>query len=65
MEYQVLRKKKTRKNRKTLNAKVENFLQSIESNDSESEPFSDFKSNQDNHMDNLSNNPYARPTSII
>ena len=59
-----IQRKKTQKNRKSLNKKVENFLQSIESSDSDSEPFSNFTTNDENHRENLSNNPYARPTSI-
>ena len=59
-----IQRKKTQKNRKSLNKKVENFLQSIESSDSDSEPFSNFTTNQENHRENLSNNPYARPTSM-
>ena len=62
-----IQRKKTQKNRKSLNKKVENFLQSIDSNDSndsDSEPFSNFTTNENTHKENLSNNPYARPTSM-
>ena len=59
-----IEKKKTRKNRSALNTKVEKFLQSIETNDDDTEPFSDFKTSEESHVESLTNNAYARPTSI-
>lgn len=60
-----IEKKKTRKNRSALNTKVEKFLQSIEkTDDDENEAFSDFNANQESHNQSLTNNAYARPTSV-
>ena len=59
-------KKKTRKNRSTLNTKVQNFLQSIEQNDDddENQVFSDFNTNQESHKKSLIDNAYARPAYV-
>lgn len=61
-------KKKTRKNRTSMvNKKVEQFLESLNEhndNDSETEAFTDFKTNEEQHSEKLNNNPYRNPISV-